>query len=183
MPSIREAKGDTLSNDLIDPRRSEPAPDANEREMLEGWLNYHRLTLLLKCEGLDEARLNARPIPTSSLSLHGLVRHLTEVEFYWTSNVLHGITTATRYYCSDSSPEADFDDLETSSFAHDRDVWGEEQRRSDQLMAAFTLDQLSIGGNEPVSLRWILTHLVEEYARHNGHADLLRELLDGAVGC
>lgn len=172
-----------MNKDLVDPRRSEPAANANEREMLEGWLNYHRVTLLLKCEGLDQSQLNIRPIPTSMLSLHGLVRHMTEVEFFWTSTIMNGVTDENRPYCSDESPEADFEDLESSPFDLARDRWLAEQHHSDELMSIRSLDFLSIGGDEAVSLRWILTHLIEEYARHNGHADLLRELIDGAVGC
>ncbi|WP_276962890.1 DinB family protein [Ferrimicrobium acidiphilum] len=173
-----------MGKDLVDPRRSEPTANANERDMLEGWLNYHRVTLLLKCEGLDEVQLNTRPIPTSALSLHGLVRHMTEVEFFWTSTVLNGETgVKSPFYCSDEFPEADFDDLESAPFAVARDLWLDEQHRSDELMSVRSLDFPSIGGDEAISLRWILTHLIEEYARHNGHADLLRELIDGAVGC
>lgn len=173
------------SNDLIDPRRSEPSYGANEREMLEGWLHYHRMTLELKCEGLDDTQCNLRPIPTSSLSLHGLVRHLSEVEHYWTSIVFTGSPRDEGIFCSEASPDADFDEAEASTFAHDLAIFHEQCRLADDRMAQASLDDT---GSSPlngglVTLRWILTHLIEEYARHNGHADLIRELIDGAVGC
>lgn len=173
------------SNDLIDPRRSEPAYDANERDMLEGWLNFHRVTLVIKCEGLDDAQRNLRPIPTSSLSLHGLVRHLSEVEHYWTSIVLMGSSRDEGIYCDDAAPDADFDATESSTFESDLAIFHEQCRLADARMAQASLESLSIANHhgQPITVRWILTHLIEEYARHNGHADLIRELIDGAVGC
>jgi uncharacterized damage-inducible protein DinB len=72
-----------MVDELVDPRRTEPAYLLGEREMLEKWLEFHRATLLLKCEGLDDAARKARPVPTSKLSLHGLVRHMAEVERGW----------------------------------------------------------------------------------------------------
>src|SRR5579859_7746138 len=72
-----------MVDDLQDPRRHEPTQLLGEREMLEGWLEFHRVTLLLKCEGLDDGMRKRRPVPTSALSLHGLVRHMAEVERGW----------------------------------------------------------------------------------------------------
>ncbi len=172
-----------MGKDLIDPRRSEPTPDADERGMIEGWLNYHRVTLLLKCEGLSAPQLNSRPIPTSTLSLHGLVRHMAEVEFFWTSTILEGISNSQGHYCSDESPDADFEDLNSSDFGTACALWAHQQRHTNEVMSQYSLDEMSKSPQIPTTLRWILTHLVEEYARHNGHADLIRELLDGAVGC
>jgi len=172
-----------MVKDLTDPRRSEPAYAADERAMLQGWLDYHRVTLLLKCEGLSDIQLNLRIIPTSLLSLHGLVRHMTEVEFYWTSTILTGVPTSHSYYCSEESPDADFEDLGSSDFATSCALWTQQQRQSDEVMSGYSLDQMCDAQNLDISLRWILSHLVEEYARHNGHVDLIRELLDGKVGC
>jgi uncharacterized damage-inducible protein DinB len=167
--------------DLIDARRSEPEPDAEERAMLESGLDYHRTTLLLKCEGLSDAQLNMRPVATSLLSLHGLVRHMSEVELYWTSTVFRG--NPAKHYGDEAHPEADFEDLGTTDFTTSRRLWEAQIHDSDELMHSASLDQLSKGRETRVSLRWILTHLIEEYARHNGHADLIREMVDGAVGC
>ncbi|RKS80483.1 putative damage-inducible protein DinB [Motilibacter peucedani] len=166
------------------PARTEPAPDADldERAMLEGWLDYHRATLLGKCAGLTEEQLSRRPVPPSSLSLLGLLRHLTEVERGWFRGALAGEQVEPVYY-SEQAPDDDFDDLASTPAAEVVARFEAECEHSRRLVAAETsYDVRSRGRDGRFSLRWIVSHMVEEYARHNGHADLLRECIDGSTG-
>jgi uncharacterized damage-inducible protein DinB len=153
-----------------------------ERDALEAWLEYHRATLLVKCDGLDGDQLRARPVPTSLMSLHGLVRHMAEVERNWFRRVLAGEDAPPLYYDAETNPEGDFEIPEATPF--DDDVAGlrHEVERARAIAAERGLDDTGVRRGEPVSLRWIYLHMIEEYARHNGHADLLREMIDGSVG-
>ena len=167
-------------------QRSEPPLTAGERDMLAGWLDYHRATLLWKCEGLTEAQLRERAVPPSGLCLLGLVRHLTECERGWFRNVLLGEDLAWIYATKDD-PDADFNAVDTPGAATVLATFERECAAAREAVASVPdLDALSkekddrTGGQ--FSLRWILTHMIEEYARHNGHADLLRERLDGSTG-
>lgn len=153
-----------------------------ERQMLETWLAWHRATLLTKCAGLDAEQLRARSVPTSLMSLHGLVRHMTEVERGWFRRTLAGEDAPRLYYDPDTNPEGDFEIPDGTSFDDDLATWRAEIERVDAVAAAHGLDDLGSRDGEPVSLRWIYVHMIEEYARHNGHADLFRELLDGTTG-
>jgi uncharacterized damage-inducible protein DinB len=162
--------------------RSEPPSDADERAMLEGWLDYHRATLAMKCAGLDDEQLRLRAVPPSTLSLLGLVRHLTEVERHWFRRVL-AQQDLPDVYCTPEDPDADFDQVDDADGGHAFVAWREEVEAARE--AAADIADLDAGGvhhGHPVSLRWVLTHMVEEYARHNGHADLLRERIDGVTG-
>ena len=162
--------------------RSEPPYIADERASLRAWLDFHRATLLWKCEGLDEAGLNARPIPSSMLSLHGLLRHLSEVERNWFRLVLGG-EDAGWLYCDDAHEDGDFELAEDADWSVDLATWLAECENSRRLeIAAPSLDVTGLRRDELVDLRWIMVHMIEEYARHNGHADLIRELVDGTVG-
>ena len=167
-------------------QRAEPGLQAGEREMLTGWLDYHRATLAWKCEGLTDDQLRERSVPPSGLSLIGLVRHLTECEHGWFRRRLLGEDLPPLYY-SDEDPDGDFNDTGSADGATVLRTW---ERACDAARDAVAgvpdLDALSKKGDgrtgEQFSLRWILTHMIEEYARHNGHADLLRERIDGATG-
>jgi uncharacterized damage-inducible protein DinB len=164
--------------------RSMPAGDADERAMLIGWLDFHRATLALKCAGLTDAQLKTASRPPSTLTLLGLVRHLTDVERYWFRVVFDGEADVASYG-SDEAPDDDFNALGSAPVDEVFARWRGEQVHAAKLVArAVSLDQPAAtprrGGH--LSLRWILTHMVEEYARHNGHADLLREGVDGATG-
>jgi uncharacterized damage-inducible protein DinB len=153
---------------------------ADERTMLEAWLDYHRATLLMKCAGLDDEQLRLRSSEPSTLSLLGLVRHLTDVERGWFRRGVggqRGPEVAPIYY-SDERPEGDFDDLDDLSPAAVFAAFSEEVERCRAATTGVPLDQL-VGEQ---SVRWIYLHMIEEYARHNGHADLLRERIDGATG-
>jgi len=170
--------------DLQDPRRIEPAYVLDERDMLEGWLEFHRATLLLKCEGLDDAARKSRPVPTSLLSLHGLVRHMAEVERSWFRRVLLREPDLPFLYCaSNGYDDQELAPLDDANWDGDLGIWQSECEASRQAAAVRGLDDTGLRRGEAVSLRWIYTHMIEEYARHNGHADLIREMLDGTVGC
>ncbi len=171
-----------MVEDLVDPRRAEPPYLLGERAMLEAWLEYHRTTLLLKCEGLDDAGRKARPIATSKLSLHGLVRHMAEVERSWFRRTLLRDERAPYIWIDPTIDDRELVPLDDADWASDLATWEAECDHSRAAAAARELDDVGERQGEPCSLRWIYVHMVEEYARHNGHADLIRELVDGAVG-
>ena len=137
----------------------------------------------MKCEGLTDDQLRARAVPPSSLSLLGLVRHMGEVERSWFRRVLSGEQAPPRYY-SDENPDGDFDDVADAGVAEAFGYWRDECAHArERVAAAPSLDVTGTGRQgEGYSLRWIMVHMIEEYARHNGHADLLRERIDGTVG-
>ena len=165
--------------------RRGPARNADERAMLEGWLGYHRQTLARKCEGLTDAQLRTAAVEPSELSLMGLVRHMAEVERGWFRKVLVGDDPGP-VYCSDEDRDGDFHTTEADTWAEAYATWQAEIEIARRHAAGFGLDDLSRGTSrftqEPFSLRWIYTHMNEEYARHNGHADLIRQRIDGATG-
>ncbi|MFF8033097.1 DinB family protein [Streptomyces sp. NPDC016626] len=165
--------------------RSEPAQNADERTMLEGWLDYHRHTLAWKCEGLTDEQLRTASVPPSELSLMGLVRHMAEVERSWFRRVLAGEDVSPLYW-TEADRDGEFHLTGAHTWREARTAWQAEIDAARRTAAGFALDDPSRGRSgstgEPFSLRWIYTHMIEEYARHNGHADLLRERLDGATG-
>jgi hypothetical protein len=162
-------------------KRDQPPLQADERATLTGFLQYQRETLEMKCAGLTAEQLRERAVPPSTLSLLGLVRHLAEVERAWFQMVLQGREIERRW------PRGDTDggvfDAESADPDEAFTVWHELCAQSRAIVdAADSLDVTGRHKDEVFSLRWILTHMIEEYARHNGHADLLRERLDGATG-
>lgn len=162
-------------------QRPEPPPRGSERELLETFLDFQRATLLMKCHGLTDEQLRTRSVPPSSMSLLGLLRHMTEIERGWFRRVLAD-QDAGRLYCSDEDPDADFDGVDGSDAAADRARYLEEVETCRRITAGFeSVDEPARAAppRPQVSLRWILIHMIEEYARHNGHADLLRERIDG----
>jgi uncharacterized damage-inducible protein DinB len=167
--------------DLIDPRRAEPSFLLPERSMLEAWLEFHRTTLLLKCEGLGDAERKTRAVPTSNLSLHGLVRHMGEVERNWFRRVLLQEDIGPIWFDPDVE-DSELVPLDDAVWEDDLAAWQAECELSRTAAARHELDDTGVRRGEPCSLRWIYVHMIEEYARHNGHADLLRELVDGTVG-
>jgi uncharacterized damage-inducible protein DinB len=171
-----------MVEELDDPRRREPGFLLGEREMLESWLEFHRTTLLLKCEGLDDEGRKARPVATSKLSLHGLVRHMAEVERNWFRRVLLREPDAPHIWFDTAVEDSELVPLDDADWDADLAAWHQECEASRRAAAAHGLDDTGLRHGRPCSLRWIYAHMVEEYARHNGHADLLRELVDGAVG-
>jgi uncharacterized damage-inducible protein DinB len=160
--------------------RTDPPFVAGEREMLESWLDFHRATLLWKCAGLDDAQLRQRACPPSTLSLLGLVRHMNEVENGWFGRF---VGEGEPVYSTDDWPDADLDDLDKADPAEDFAAFERQCARSRERAAGHGLDETFTGRRgHVISLRWIYVHMIEEYARHNGHADLIRETIDGTTG-
>ena len=157
-----------------------PPRTGGERESLQGWLDFHRTTLQHKCAGLDHARLAERPVPTSSLSLLGLVRHLTDVERWWFRTNQAGEDVSGPY--DPAATGLDFDGLDDTPAEEVFDLFRAECAAADAAVADLPLEATftSPRGIE-LNLRWVYLHMIEEYARHNGHADLLRELVDGTT--
>jgi len=163
--------------------RVDPPFVADERAMLAAWLDYHRVTLETKCAGVsDEAlreRLAGHP---SSLSLLGLVRHLAEVERSWFRRGVAGQDAPPLYYSKDD-PDGDFDNVDDADVGEAFATWRAECEQAREILARVeSLDITFNQRDEQISVRWLLVHMIEEYARHNGHADLLRERIDGATG-
>ncbi len=151
--------------------------------MLDAWLDYHRATLLVKCEGLTPEQLRARSVPPSTLSLLGLVRHMAEVERSWFRRVMAGEDAPPRFYDPKTNPDGDFDDVDTADIEADIAYFASECAAARAIAASITsLDAVGQHRGGPTSMRWVLVHMIEEYARHNGHADLLREAIDGTTG-
>ncbi|MFJ4711467.1 DinB family protein [Streptomyces sp. NPDC088785] len=162
-----------------------PPPLADERATLFAWLEFQRATLALKCDGLTDAQARIAGAPPSPLTLLGLVQHLAEVERNWFQRVFAGRTVASVHETPDTfalTADRTLDDA--------LDRWRTEIDQARALTAdadlattcALTDREAAHLGAESVSLRWILTHMIGEYARHNGHADLLREAVDGVTG-
>ncbi len=156
---------------------------AGERQMLEGWLDFHRQTLLGKCSGLADDQLRRRAVPPSSLSLLGLIRHMTEVERGWFRRRVAGEDVG-YLYSSEADPDGEFDHVDTADAGQDFATYLREIDLARQAAAGRELDETFIHTqrNAQISVRWAYLHMIEEYARHNGHADLLRERIDGAKG-
>jgi len=164
------------------PQRTIPPLEADERATLTAFLDFQRATLAVKCDGLTEAQLKERAVPPSSLSLLGLVRHMAEVERNWFRPVLGG-EPMSLIFAPDMDWEAAFRDVAAADVAEAFRRWQAECDHARELVAAApTLDVRGFRLRGYVGLRWVLTHMIEEYARHNGHADLLRERLDGVTG-
>jgi len=161
--------------------RLDPAYTLGERDMLEAWLAFHRETLRWKIDGLDAEQIKQRSVPPSTMSLLGLVRHMADVERNWFRRVLAG-EDAPGIFWSDEYPEGEFDMVDDAVVADDVATWQSEIEAATALAVARSLDDTGLRRGQPCSLRWIYVHMIEEYARHNGHADLLRERIDGAIG-
>ncbi len=163
--------------------RIDPPIAADETTMLTSWLDYHRATLALKCEGLTDEQLRTRSVAPSSLSLLGLVRHMAEVEQAWFLSRLAGQDTDDIYW-SEADEDADFNGVDSADVAEGFATWQAQITLARAAAEGLSLDTVAAkpARGKDVTLRWIMVHMIEEYARHNGHADLLRELIDGATG-
>ncbi|MEI7030452.1 DinB family protein [Streptomyces pratensis] len=164
-------------------RRSSPPLQGNERETLRAFLDYHRQTLAMKCAGLDDEALRQRSMPPSTLSLLALVRHMAEVERAWFRRVFEDGDAPMVW-----SQEVDFQaayDVSASNRTEAFTAWEAEvatSRRIERQAASLDLTGHQPRWGKEVSLRMVMVHVLLEYGRHNGHADLLREGVDGAVG-
>lgn len=180
LPERRFGWSDMFVPDEDDPR-ADGGWDNDERAVLLGFLSDRRLTLEMKCQGLDANQMVQQSVPPSDMSLLGLVRHLTSVEQYWCQQVIDGELIDPLYRDSDGADvafvvEAD-QELVESAWA----AWRAQVERSNEvLMGVADLGQR--GRGEPVPIREVLVHLIREYAQHLGHADLIRERIDGRVG-
>jgi uncharacterized damage-inducible protein DinB len=161
-----------------------PPLRGDERETLRAFLDYHRATLAMKCEGLSDEQLRERSSPPSTLSLLGLVRHMAEVERTWFRRVMNAEQVGMVW----SEQENDFQrayDATGSTRAEAFTAWAAEvetSRRVEREAASLDVTAHQARWGEDVSLRLVMVHMIQEYARHNGHADLLREAVDGTVG-
>jgi uncharacterized damage-inducible protein DinB len=176
--------------DIDDHGRPEPPPDADEAETLVGFLEYQRATLLWKCQGVDSEGLRLT-VAASSMTLGGILKHMAFVEEHWFGRFLHGQEHGPPWDTVDWATDPDW---EWHSAAEDSPeqllaLWQGSVDRSRSLIATSLRHggveqqaQRSWSDGRSPSLRWILCHMIEEYARHNGHADLLRESVDGSTG-
>jgi len=167
----------------VDDDRIEPPLTGGERETLRAYLDWHRATLALKCAGLSDDDLRRQSMPPSSLSLLGLVRHMAEVERSWFRRVVDGQDVPLVW-----SPDGDFQvayDAAGADGAEAFAAWEAEMAHARRIeQAAPSLETTGVDRTDGTvfSLRLVLLHVIQEYARHNGHADLLREGIDGVVG-
>ncbi|MGU3432671.1 DinB family protein [Actinomycetes bacterium M1A6_2h] len=164
--------------------RPMPPPNADERTTLATWLDFYRTTLVMKCDGLADEQLRLASAPPSTLTLLGLVQHLAEVERNWFRRVLTG-EDVPPIYGSGERPEGHdggFDVGEHSTYSAAAENWQKEVEIARSNCDARALDSTSPFGGDGVTLRWIYTHMIAEYARHCGQADLLRERIDGVTG-
>ncbi|MEU8614804.1 DinB family protein [Actinoplanes sp. NPDC048791] len=163
--------------------RIDPPLLGGERETLRAYLDYHRATLAMKCQGLSDEELRQRSMPPSTLTLLGLVRHMAEVERTWFRRVINAEDIPLRW-----SAEGDFQaayDASASTRAEAFGAWQEEvehARRIERAAESLDVTGYQARWGEKVSLRLVMLHMIHEYARHNGHADFLREGIDGEVG-
>jgi uncharacterized damage-inducible protein DinB len=166
------------------PERSMPPLDTDERTSLESWLDFYRTTLARKCDGLEEDQLRQASVAPSPITLLGLVQHMAEVERNWFRRVLTQ-EEAPPIFNPDADPDATdggFDLAEGASYARALPLWQAEMDRARENCAARALEDTSPFMRGQVTLRWIYTHMIAEYARHCGHADLIRERIDGRTG-
>jgi uncharacterized damage-inducible protein DinB len=174
--------------------RPEPPHDNAEAPTLLGFLDYQRVTLQLKCHGLTDEQLRV-VLPPSPITLGGLLKHLACVEDSWFTEVVAGQPLPEPWASVDfeADPDWTFHSAVADSGDALRALWAERVNRSREIVAARlssgedaalgqTHPVLYWGDQERVSLRWVLAHMIEEYARHNGHADLIRESIDGQTG-
>jgi uncharacterized damage-inducible protein DinB len=154
----------------------------DERSTLLAFLEWQRSTLERKCAGLAPDQLRTRSAEPSTLSLLGLVRHMADVERGWFRGTLAGEDIEPRY-SKDDDLDGEFDNVDTADASEAFASWHDECAHADDIISRRALDATGHRRNgTEVSMRWILNHMIEEYSRHNGHADLLRQRIDGATG-
>ncbi|MFI7068622.1 DinB family protein [Kribbella sp. NPDC050124] len=158
-----------------------PEPEANDEVgAVVGWLEFHRDALAAKCDGMSPEQLVTASAPPSTLTLLGLVRHLTEIERDYLTNDLSGESRGT-VYLSDDDDEADIENLDVSMVPESLDRWHQERQAANAVIARYD-DLSALAPTGKASVRAYLLKVVQEYARHNGHADIIRERIDGARG-
>jgi uncharacterized damage-inducible protein DinB len=176
-------RADLFLDPAADPREG-GLRQGDERATLNDFLRFQRLTLEVKCDGLDAGQLARRSVEPSTMSLLGLVRHMAEVERGWFRRRFAGQDVPRRYQ-TEADPDGDFNGAVADPAVVDEAwaAWRDEIAFSDEFTRDHDLDFVGRDSEgEAVSLRELLVHMIEEYARHNGHADLLRERIDGRIG-
>lgn len=164
--------------------RADTGSTPGERGCVTGYLEAYRHTIALKCEGLSPAQLATASVPPSAMSLLGLVRHLARVEHHWARRVVEGRVEVPRLF-DRPGDDAGFtlpDVVDETAVREALELWRSECSYADRAVAAASFDDVVSVGGEQIEVRDVVVHLVEEYARHAGHADLLRECLDGRTG-
>ena len=180
-----QARADMFIDPDADPR-TDPPSQADELTTLAAFLRWQRETLELKCSGLTPQQLARRAVEPSTMSLLGLIRHMADVEQGWFRERMAG-QPAIRHFSPATEPDGDFDGAvaDPEVVAEAWRAWRAEVEFAERFVADARSLEIT-GSDEPwrgaVSLRWVLVHMIEEYARHNGHADLLREHIDGRLG-
>lgn len=175
---------DATTTPVVDDRVDPPFL-AGDRESLESWLELYRATLPVKVGGLTPDQLCEASVPPSNLTLLGIVRHLTAVERYWFHVVVAGDDEPTMLYSTPENRDGDFTDLDPAHALADLDRFHREVAEARVHAAAVADLDASLPGrrrDQELNLRWVYVHMVEEYARHLGHADLIRERIDGVTG-
>jgi uncharacterized damage-inducible protein DinB len=174
---------DTMAG-MVGPRRAVPFSCADERTTLEDWLDFHRATLAAKCARLTEAQLRLAAVPPSSLSLLGIVQHMAQVERHWFRRVLAGedVAPVTGTGPGPEGASDGFAVVDTVSAEQVLAVWTAEMAQARTNAVAYALDERRRYRDWDTNLRSIYVHMIGEYARHNGHADLIRERIDGRTG-
>ena len=162
--------------------RGKPPYIADERERLDTWLDYHRATLLAKCARLTGEQLATRPVASSELSLLGLVRHMAGNERIWFRIRFAGEDVEDMYVSPEHREGTDFALADPARAEADFATYGQEIERARLAVQGRSLDERFGDETVTVDLRWLYAHMIDEYARHNGHADLIRELVDGTTG-
>jgi hypothetical protein len=172
--------------------RPEPPQESGEVATLLGFLAYQRATLGWKCRGLSDEQLRVA-LPPTSMTLGGMLKHLARIEDYWFTEVVGGEPAPEPWASADTDADPDWDWTSAAGDSGEylRALWAERVKRSGAVVdaqlakgeaAALGEAHLAWGGQGRASLRWVLVHMIEEYARHNGHADLIRESIDGQTG-
>lgn len=161
--------------------RADGGWENNERAVLAGFLSDRRLTLEMKCSGLDARQMARQSVPPSDLTLLGLVRHLADVERYWFRHVIGGEDVTLPYQSTEGQDLTFVVAPDPAMVEEAWETWRAEVAFAEDLVER-TPDLGQLGKGEPVPVREVLVHLIREYAQHMGHADLLRERIDGRVG-
>ncbi|TWP36018.1 DinB family protein [Leekyejoonella antrihumi] len=167
-----------------DPRQQASIDDGSELGVLTDYLRVYRMTLELKCADLTAEQLARRAVPPSSMSLLGLIRHLADVERTWFRQRMAGEDAPRRFRRADDR-DADWNDAAADDAMVDEAwrAWSEEVAYAQAYVErAPNLEVVGHWEDQSISLRELLVHMIEEYARHLGHADLLRECIDGRTG-
>lgn len=171
---------DMFVSDEDDPR-SDGGWDNDERSVLLGFLQDRRLTLELKCSGLDAVQMARQSVPPSDMSLLGLVRHLTSVESYWFHSAIAGLEGARPYHAGDGTDESFIVEPTDEAVAQAWSAWRAQVATSESIIDNVA-DLGQRGAGNPMPVREVLVHVIREYAQHLGHADLIRERIDGRIG-